>query len=172
MTDYDQVPVSSLLENNGHAAKLSNTYHSGLTPHISGAGLTNNYKFGQVHFHWGEDSSKGSEHTINGQPFPLEMHLVHFNANFKDINLAVSAGEADSLAVLGIFFNVSSSPHPGVERLLPYLRQVTQAGSQVNVTSRLPLSDLVTGDLTELFRYSGGLTTPSCDEIVEWTVVK
>ena len=26
MTDYDQVPVSSLLENNGHAAKLSNTY--------------------------------------------------------------------------------------------------------------------------------------------------
>ena len=62
---------------------------------------------------------------------------------------------------------MSSSPHPGVERLLPYLRQVTQAGSQVNVTSRFPLSDLVTGDLTELFRYSGGLTTPSCDEIVE-----
>ena len=26
MTDYDQVPVSSMLENNGHAAKLSNTY--------------------------------------------------------------------------------------------------------------------------------------------------
>lgn len=36
---------------------------SGLTPHISGAGLTNNYKFGQVHFHWGEDSSRGRRST-------------------------------------------------------------------------------------------------------------
>ena len=42
------------------------------------------------------------------------MHLVHFNANFKDINLAVSAGEADSLAVLGIFFNVSNEIPPVV----------------------------------------------------------
>merc|ERR1712066_13219 len=38
--------------------------------------------------------------------------------------------------------------------------------------ARLPLSDLVTGDLTQLYRYSGSLTTPGCNEIVQWTVAK
>ena len=32
---------------------------------ISGAGLIGSYTFAQLHFHWGSDSSMGSEHTID-----------------------------------------------------------------------------------------------------------
>jgi len=172
LADYDQVPVSSLLVNNGHSVKLTNQYSAGLTPQMSGAGLNDHYKFAQVHFHWGNDSSRGSEHTLNGQAFPMEMHLVHHNASFKDINEAAKQKSPSSLAVLGIFFKVSSTAHPGVNKLLPFLREVRTAGSQVEVTPRLVLSDLVPGDLSQVYRYSGSLTTPGCNEIVQWTVVK
>ena len=73
---------------------------------MSGADLDNNYKFGQVHFHWGNVSSTGSEHTIDGQQFPMEMHLVHFKEKFNDIGSAAGENQSDSLAVLGIFFQV------------------------------------------------------------------
>lgn len=33
-------------------------------PYIKDGGLSNTYIFSQAHFHWGSDSSRGSEHTI------------------------------------------------------------------------------------------------------------
>ena len=62
---------------------------------------------------------------------------------------------------------MSSISHPGIDKLLPFLRQVRAAETQVEITDKFPLSDLVTGDLTKLVRYSGGLTTPGCNEIVK-----
>ena len=37
-------------------------------PYISFGGLSDRYNFYQLHFHWGKDSSRGSEHYIRGQP--------------------------------------------------------------------------------------------------------
>ena len=33
---------------------------------VSGGGLNGSYHAVQFHFHWGRDSTVGSEHTING----------------------------------------------------------------------------------------------------------
>ena len=38
----------------------------------------------------------------------MEMHLVHFRADFPNITEAAAADAKDSLAVLGIFFEVST----------------------------------------------------------------
>ena len=59
----------------------------------------------QLHFHWGADNSKGSEHTINGEEFPMEMHIVH-----KKVGLTVEEALAtsDGLAVVGQMFQVAS----------------------------------------------------------------
>lgn len=40
---------------------------------ISGGGLQVTYNIDQFHFHWGENSSIGSEHTIDSQHYPLEV---------------------------------------------------------------------------------------------------
>ena len=37
-------------------------------PYITYGGLNGQYNFYQLHLHWGRDSTKGSEHRINGQP--------------------------------------------------------------------------------------------------------
>ena len=54
----------------------------------------------QAHFHWGSDPSKGSEHTINGKPHSLEMHLVHQNI-----------ANDSNLLVVGILFDEKISKH-------------------------------------------------------------
>lgn len=39
---------------------------------VTGGGLTGTFKAAQLHFHWGSDSTKGSEHTLNGNQYPME----------------------------------------------------------------------------------------------------
>ena len=65
-----------------------------------------------------------------------------------------------------VFLQMSSTAHPGLAKLLPQMSEVREVGPAVAVPV-FPLSDLVPGDLTELFRYSGSLTTPPCSQIVE-----
>jgi len=40
---------------------------------VSGGGLCGTYKLAQFHFHWGSTDSVGSEHQIDGEPYPLEV---------------------------------------------------------------------------------------------------
>ena len=40
---------------------------------VTGGGLPSTYRVAQFHFHWGNTSSKGSEHTVNGAAAPLEV---------------------------------------------------------------------------------------------------
>ena len=65
------------LENNGHTVQLNSPEN--VTAQISGGGLGATYQFAQLHFHWGNTKDVGSEHTLDGQAYPLELHLVHFN---------------------------------------------------------------------------------------------
>lgn len=36
--------------------------------------LHSTYQLKQLHFHWDRNDSKGSEHRINGQVYPLEVN--------------------------------------------------------------------------------------------------
>ncbi len=40
---------------------------------VSGGGLPGEYRVAQFHFHWGSNNRRGSEHTIDGKRFPLEV---------------------------------------------------------------------------------------------------
>jgi carbonic anhydrase len=105
------------------------------------------YKFLQFHFH------SGSEHTINGKRYPLEVHLVH-------------AAEDGRLAVIGVMFEEGSE-----SRLLNKLIGVMpgQAGDHVDPAMTVNLNDFLPGDWST-YRYQGSLTTPPCSEVVAWTV--
>ena len=43
---------------------------------ISGADLSEDYVFDQLHFHWGHDDTVGSEHEIDGHDYPLEVKHI------------------------------------------------------------------------------------------------
>ncbi|MGH0166197.1 UNVERIFIED_CONTAM: hypothetical protein FKN15_050509 [Acipenser sinensis] len=58
-----------LVKNNGHSVQTA------LPPgmRIMGAGLADVYKAVQFHLHWGSDGEAGSEHTIDGERYPMEV---------------------------------------------------------------------------------------------------
>lgn len=43
---------------------------------IKGGNLVDEYKAIQFHLHWGKDGGLGSEHTIDGEKFPMEVQYV------------------------------------------------------------------------------------------------
>ena len=58
--------------------------------------------------------------------------------------------------------------HPGLAKLVSQLDKVVDAGTKVTIPN-LSVASLIPADavLSEFFRYSGGLTTPTCNEIVQ-----
>lgn len=53
------------IENTGHTIGVKFSTEK----YIKGGPLLNNepYIFAQLHFHWGNDDTEGSEHTLNGK---------------------------------------------------------------------------------------------------------
>ncbi|KAM9117752.1 carbonic anhydrase 4 [Pangshura tecta] len=156
------------IENNGHTVKVS---LSG-SAKIGGGGLQNKYNAIEFHFHWGTKLSKGvspgSEHSIDGERYAMELHIVHRKEGFSTTEEAVA--DQEGLAVLG-FFIKTGAKNEKYEPLIEMLNEVAVKGSQKNMTS-LPLESLIPDkvNLTRYYRYSGSLTTPNCYQAVVWTI--
>ena len=65
-------------------------YLDGTNLTISDGGLGDTYIFGQLHFHWGENDTFGSEHTIDSEQYPLEVMgisllFIELNAEIRRV---------------------------------------------------------------------------------------
>ena len=73
----------------------------------NGGDLPGEYTLAQFHFHWGSSDHGGSEHTLEGEQFFSEVHLVHFKSEYETIGNSVD--KSDGLAVLGFFIEEDPS---------------------------------------------------------------
>ena len=64
------------------------------------------YKFAQLHLHWGDDFRGGSEHTMNGRRYFGEVHIVHYEDEYHNLGEALEDAKGDGVAVLGYFIDV------------------------------------------------------------------
>jgi len=171
------VPMTGQLTNNGHSLVFDFT-GTGTKPTITGGRLGSRvYEFLQLHWHWGSDSTMGSEHTVDGKEYPLELHIVNVNTAYGPDWINFS----DGLAVLGFFYDVHSEDNGMLAPLLSTVQSMARRnvrnrnrnnkGRQTPVTSQIRLDSLISpaGLGAEYFYYQGGLTTPDCNEIVLWT---
>jgi len=125
---------------------------------MSGGGLPDVFYLVQFHFHWGYNAFQGSEHTINGRKYPLEVHFVH------------RAPFLGTLAVLGILFDRQRDDNPHLNDLLSVLNRTVNASTSVE--HQIDLSRLLpTSPTPRFYRYNGSLTTPPCTEGVIWTLL-
>ncbi|NXP31652.1 CAH4 anhydrase, partial [Leiothrix lutea] len=156
------------LENNGHTVKVALS----ASPKIGGAGLEGKYKAVEFHFHWGVPGEPqkipGSEHSIDGEKYPMELHIVHIRENVSDVTEAKKT--QDGLAVLA-FFIKADEENKNYATLLSKLKNIKYKEDSAEVDA-LPLSSLLPPekDLGRYYRYKGSLTTPDCYEGVIWTV--
>lgn len=162
---FDSAGVATELENTGHSAQVN--YVRG-DLRVSGGGLGSTFRVAQFHFHWGSDDSHGSEHTVDGRSFPMEMHVVTYNTNYG--TFANALNYHDGLAVLGIFYKVGKSWNEDFAVVSELLSTIEFPGSKVAMPP-FALGKLLPS-VHQFYRYQGGLTTPPCSEVVAWTVFK
>jgi carbonic anhydrase len=105
------------------------------------------YELKQFHFH------SPSEHTIGGKYFPMEIHLVHQNAE----------GE---YAVVGLLFQEGKT-----NTLMNQLPTFKAERGEDPYSDPIDYNDLIT-NRKDYFLYNGSLTTPPCTEGVHWLVIK
>uniref|UniRef100_A0A8C3FR25 Carbonic anhydrase n=1 Tax=Chrysemys picta bellii TaxID=8478 RepID=A0A8C3FR25_CHRPI len=151
------------LLNNGHTVEMS------LPPSMFLRGLPQTYAAVQLHFHWGSrGQAGGSEHQVNGEAFPAELHIVHYNSE-SYANISEAKQRADSLAVLGILIEVGDVANPAYDNIFDRLKNIQYAGQKVSIPP-FNVHELLPGQLGHYFRYNGSLTTPPCSQNVLWTV--
>ncbi|XP_037077294.1 putative carbonic anhydrase 3 [Pollicipes pollicipes] len=163
---FDQIPLSLNFSNNHHSATAKMSWER--LPMIQDGGLPGRYEVVNFHFHWGEDDFKGSEHTIDGESYPLEMHVVCKNTKYKELSDALL--HSDGLAVLGVMYELSETNNRALRSLEPALRGITAGGATVEVADPPRLLELMPWNTFHFYRYDGSLTTPGCQEAVTWTI--
>lgn len=129
----------------GHTVQVYGTESSYIT--VEGK----RYQFKQFHFHY------PSEHTIDGERYPLEMHLVHQEEG------------TTNLAVLAIFIEEGSAANPFLEKV--FTQMPAQKEEEVQTEVQLTLSDYIPPSQMH-YTYIGSLTTPPCTVGVDWLVFR
>lgn len=108
-------------------------------------------KFALEQFH----AHAPSEHTVDGQHFPAELHFVHKSDTDEVVVVAVLLKADDS----------STLQFPLVDDL------PRQANENVSLPRMRSPGDFLPRN-REYFRYSGSFTTPPCTEQVQWIVLQ
>uniref|UniRef100_A0A8C2A7L0 protein-tyrosine-phosphatase n=1 Tax=Cyprinus carpio TaxID=7962 RepID=A0A8C2A7L0_CYPCA len=136
---------------------------------VRGAGLPGRFKAEKVEFHWGQSNgSDGSEHSINGRRFPVEMQIFMYNSDdFDSLNTAIR--EKRVIAAMAVFFQVGMKDNPAVDPIIHGLRGVVHHEKETFLEPFV-LRDLLPSSIGSYYRYIGSLTTPPCSKVVEWIV--
>ncbi len=97
----------------------------------------------QFHFH------ASGEHTIDGEYFPLELHIVH-------------ESQVGMLAVIAVLFEFGEE-NQTFNELLEFMNK-TDEDNHINLMNLMPSS-------FDYYHYLGSLTTPPLTENVEWYIL-
>jgi len=165
--DYDKTPQQQFkLTNNGHTVLLTTNTNNF---RVKDGALPDEYVLEQLHFHWGENDSIGSEHEINGRSYPLEVHFVHRKSKYTSVTAALA--DPEGVAVLGVFGEVTTKAEEVNDTLKHLVEQLAKVDYNGNATdiAAFALQGLLPQS-PNYYRYKGSLTTPPCTESVIWTV--
>ncbi|KAI7750280.1 hypothetical protein M8C21_009782 [Ambrosia artemisiifolia] len=145
--DTHYKPANATLINRGYDMTLTWIGGAGHI-HINGT----KYQLNQAHWH------TPTEHSINGQRFNLELHLVHQSTN-------------DKFAVVGVLYKLGHNDS-FIAKIEPYLQALASTKGVNKSVGIIDPRVIKIGNSTEYYRYMGSLTTPACDEGVIWTIVR
>lgn len=141
--EFNYQPTPLTVANTGHNVQVN--YTDGSSVKIGGR----EYKLSQFHFH------TPSEHTLNGEAYAMEAHLVHQDQNgeYAVVSLLIEPG-TENKQLKNIWDNI---PETGNVKAV--------SNATINVADLLPES-------TSNYHYIGSLTTPPCSEGVNWYVLR
>uniref|UniRef100_A0A1A9WYK7 Carbonic anhydrase n=1 Tax=Glossina brevipalpis TaxID=37001 RepID=A0A1A9WYK7_9MUSC len=171
---YD-IPMAEpiILHNSGHTVQfqIPKTVLDE-KPFITGGILEGTFIVEQAHFHWGSATRKGSEHMLNGHRYDLEMHIVHHNSKFADVNTARHF--ENGVAVIALLFKIvkiNDIGYTGLDLIYKNLKSIQFHNTTIKAEEIISLGSLLGNiDRNDFYTYHGSLTTPPCSETVTWII--
>jgi carbonic anhydrase len=139
---YNYFPSNAKVHNNGHSVQVDLAKGNQLL--VNGKA----YELIQFHFH------TPSENLINGRRYPMEVHLVHKNAQNKFAVVAIMITEGGGNQLL------AQMPVPQKKG-----DSSKSTGAHINPILLLPANH-------GSFTFTGSLTTPPCTQNVGWIVLQ
>jgi carbonic anhydrase len=135
-------PTHVHVANNGHTIQVD--YKSYSVLHVN----DRTYRLRQFHFH------DPSEHEIEGESYPMELHLVHQDpgGHILVVSVFLKLGAANSWIA-------------GIWDWMPKTTTGVSTPLFMNVAEILPVN-------THHYAYKGSLTTPPCTEGVQWILLE
>lgn len=112
----------------------------------------------QLHFH------SPSEHTIDGEYYPAEVHMVHMADDGQALPLGVMIGVSDVVSDPGEFIR---ELHVNMPRYTPDLADANYIEEPREFFNMNPYERILPAD-SRFFAYSGAFTTPPCTSGTQW----
>ncbi|KAL6434096.1 hypothetical protein ACFW04_005918 [Cataglyphis niger] len=167
--NYNSVPQSMTITNNGHTVIFRGSWTNTTRPQLQGGPLTDTYDFSHVRFHWGPSNEEGSEHTLDYVRYPMELQIVHRKRGIKSLLEAISLGAKDGVAIVSFFLQINYADNPYLDHIVSNLWRITCPGSKVRIPP-FPLEWLFLPFDRDYYTYTGSLSHPPCSEIVTWII--
>ncbi|XP_034433716.1 receptor-type tyrosine-protein phosphatase zeta isoform X1 [Hippoglossus hippoglossus] len=166
---WDQLTAeSSTIHNNGKTVAIDVEGEF----FVSGGGLNSRLRVSRITFHWGRcnTTSDGSEHSLNGMKYPLEMQIYCYDPDdFLSLDDAIREG--GRVSALAVLFEISLEDNENFNPVIDAINTVSRFGKSGSLEA-FTLRSLMPNNTDKYYIYNGSLTAPPCSEMVEWVVFK
>ncbi|KAK7167894.1 hypothetical protein R3I94_002074 [Phoxinus phoxinus] len=137
---------------------------------ISGGPLSYSYRLEEIRLHFGSEDSRGSEHLLNGQAFPGEVQLIHYNQDLY-LNYSDAARSPNGIAVVSIFMKISEPTNVFLNRMLSRetITRITYK-HDAYLLMGLNIEELYP-ETSRFITYEGSITIPPCLETATWILM-
>ncbi|XP_064636906.1 putative carbonic anhydrase-like protein 2 [Lineus longissimus] len=164
----DTNKVRGTLRNTGHYVEFLVDPSLPHAPNITAGPLAYKYRITGFTIHFGSIDFKGSEHTIDRQSFPGEIHIMAYNTDLYQ-NMSQAIESPNGMTALSILMQIGETSSSQLELLTPAFKAIKYQGQEEEVPS-ISIHELLP-PTNHYITYDGSLPFPGCQETVTWILL-